>query len=45
MVGRSTLTLTTIGETPSPVTDFEFAFVTMDFLVGVLVFGMGHSHQ
>ncbi len=34
----STLTLTTIGETPWPETDFEFVFVTLDFLVGVLIF-------
>ncbi len=34
----STLTLTTIGETPWPYTNFEFVFVTLDFLVGVLIF-------
>ncbi|XP_053569573.1 cyclic nucleotide-gated olfactory channel [Bombina bombina] len=34
----STLTLTTIGETPPPVTDTEFLFVIFDFLVGVLIF-------
>jgi len=34
----STLTLTTIGETPQPVRDLEYLFVTVDFLVGVLVF-------
>ncbi|XP_071950004.1 cyclic nucleotide-gated channel alpha-3-like [Antedon mediterranea] len=34
----STLTLTTIGETPPPETDVEFAFVIVDFLVGVLIF-------
>ena len=34
----STLTLTTIGETPQPVKDVEFLFVTIDFLIGVLVF-------
>ena len=34
----STLTLTTIGETPQPVKDIEFLFVTFDFLIGVLVF-------
>ena len=34
----STLTLTTIGETPQPVQDVEYLFVTIDFLVGVLVF-------
>ena len=34
----STLTLTTIGETPQPEIDSEYLFVTIDFLVGVLVF-------
>ncbi|XP_077863386.1 cyclic nucleotide-gated channel alpha-3-like [Saccoglossus kowalevskii] len=34
----STLTLTTIGETPAPVMDVEYAFVIFDFLVGVLIF-------
>ncbi|KAF2361169.1 Cyclic nucleotide-binding domain, partial [Trinorchestia longiramus] len=34
----STLTLTTIGETPQPEMDFEYLFVTIDFLVGVLIF-------
>jgi len=34
----STLTLTTIGETPQPVQDVEYLFVTFDFLVGVLIF-------
>ena len=34
----STLTLTTIGETPWPATDIEYIFVTVDFLVGVLIF-------
>nr|AIT11916.1 cyclic nucleotide gated channel A alpha subunit [Platynereis dumerilii] len=34
----STLTLTTIGETPRPEKDGEFAFVVLDFLVGVLIF-------
>nr|ARF06956.1 cGMP-gated cation channel alpha-3 [Aptychotrema vincentiana] len=34
----STLTLTTIGETPPPVKDEEFLFVVIDFLVGVLIF-------
>ena len=34
----STLTLTTIGETPQPVQDIEYLFVTIDFLVGVLIF-------
>ena len=28
----STLTLTTIGETPAPVTNEQFLFVTIDFL-------------
>uniref|UniRef100_A0A674NPR4 Cyclic nucleotide gated channel subunit alpha 2 n=2 Tax=Takifugu rubripes TaxID=31033 RepID=A0A674NPR4_TAKRU len=34
----STLTLTTIGETPPPVRDEEFLFMIFDFLVGVLIF-------
>ncbi|KAJ3599730.1 hypothetical protein NHX12_033686 [Muraenolepis orangiensis] len=34
----STLTLTTIGETPPPVRDVEFVFVIADFLTGVLIF-------
>lgn len=34
----STLTLTTIGETPQPVQDVEYLFVTIDFLIGVLIF-------
>lgn len=34
----STLTLTTIGEVPGPVSDIEYVFVTLDFLVGVLIF-------
>uniref|UniRef100_A0A8C9S2Q6 Cyclic nucleotide gated channel subunit alpha 1 n=1 Tax=Scleropages formosus TaxID=113540 RepID=A0A8C9S2Q6_SCLFO len=34
----STLTLTTIGETPPPVRNSEFFFVVFDFLVGVLIF-------
>uniref|UniRef100_A0A8C6WF27 Cyclic nucleotide gated channel subunit alpha 3 n=1 Tax=Neogobius melanostomus TaxID=47308 RepID=A0A8C6WF27_9GOBI len=34
----STLTLTTIGETPPPVRDFEYFFVVADFLTGVLIF-------
>ncbi|NXA30929.1 CNG3 protein, partial [Eudromia elegans] len=34
----STLTLTTIGETPPPVRDSEYFFVVVDFLVGVLIF-------
>ena len=31
------LTLTTLGETPQPVQNSEYLFVTFDFLVGVLV--------
>ncbi|XP_069613916.1 cyclic nucleotide-gated channel alpha-3 isoform X1 [Ranitomeya imitator] len=34
----STLTLTTIGETPPPVKDIEYIFVVFDFLIGVLIF-------
>ena len=36
----STLTLTKIGETPQPMPDnnYELAFVTGDFLIGVLIF-------
>ncbi|KAM6220885.1 cyclic nucleotide-gated channel alpha-1 [Rhynchocyon petersi] len=34
----STLTLTTIGETPAPVKDSEYIFVVVDFLIGVLIF-------
>ena len=34
----STLTLTTIGETPRPEQDVEYLFVTVDFLIGVLIF-------
>ncbi|KAK6485304.1 cyclic nucleotide-gated cation channel alpha-3-like isoform X3 [Huso huso] len=34
----STLTLTTIGETPPPVKDVEYLFVVFDFLIGVLIF-------
>nr|XP_023656762.1 cyclic nucleotide-gated channel cone photoreceptor subunit alpha-like isoform X2 [Paramormyrops kingsleyae] len=34
----STLTLTTIGETPPPVRDVEYLFVVCDFLIGVLIF-------
>ncbi|KAM5145379.1 cyclic nucleotide-gated channel alpha-2 [Mantella aurantiaca] len=34
----STLTLTTIGDTPMPMTDAEYLFVIFDFLVGVLIF-------
>ncbi|KAM6323062.1 cyclic nucleotide-gated channel alpha-2-like [Podargus strigoides] len=34
----STLTLTTIGETPPPVRDEEYLFMIFDFLIGVLIF-------
>ncbi|KAI8431041.1 hypothetical protein MSG28_001112 [Choristoneura fumiferana] len=34
----STLTLTTIGETPQPEIDPEYLFVVADFLAGVLIF-------
>ena len=34
----STLTLTTIGETPRPAIDVEYLFVVIDFLIGVLIF-------
>ncbi|XP_077302148.1 cyclic nucleotide-gated ion channel subunit A [Arctopsyche grandis] len=34
----STLTLTTIGETPQPENDAEYLFVVADFLAGVLIF-------
>lgn len=34
----STLTLTTIGEVPGPNRDWEYVFVIVDFLVGVLIF-------
>lgn len=34
----STLTLTTIGETPTPENDPEYLFVVADFLAGVLIF-------
>ncbi len=34
----STLTLTTIGETPRPELDVEYLFVVVDFLIGVLIF-------
>lgn len=34
----STLTLTTIGETPQPEYDAEYLFVVADFLAGVLIF-------
>nr|XP_039264731.1 cyclic nucleotide-gated cation channel alpha-3-like [Styela clava] len=34
----STLTLTTIGETPMPDRDIEYLFQIFDFLIGVLIF-------
>ncbi len=34
----STLTLTTIGELPQPQTNVEYLFVTVDYLVGILMF-------
>ncbi|KAA3677709.1 cyclic nucleotide gated channel alpha 3 [Paragonimus westermani] len=34
----STLILTTIGETPKPVYNSEYIFITIDFLAGVLIF-------
>lgn len=34
----STLTLTTIGEVPTPERDIEYLFVVVDFLIGVLIF-------
>ncbi|XP_077321347.1 cyclic nucleotide-gated channel alpha-2-like isoform X2 [Lithobates pipiens] len=34
----STLTLTTIGNSPTPMTDTEYVFIVFDFLVGVLIF-------
>lgn len=34
----STLTLTTIGEVPPPHTNLEFIIVTLDYLIGVLLF-------
>ncbi|CAG0886608.1 unnamed protein product [Cyprideis torosa] len=34
----STLTLTTIGETPQPILDEEYLFTVIDFLIGVLIF-------
>lgn len=43
----STLTLTTIGETPTPENDAEYLFVVADFLAGVLIFAtiVGKIHQ
>uniref|UniRef100_A0A1I8F779 Ion_trans domain-containing protein n=1 Tax=Macrostomum lignano TaxID=282301 RepID=A0A1I8F779_9PLAT len=37
----STMILTTIGDVPRPVTDFEYAFMTWTFLVGVLILRWG----
>lgn len=34
----STLTLTTIGELPGPITDWEYVFVILNFLAGVFIF-------
>ena len=34
----STLTLTTIGELPKPITNAEYVFVTLDYLIGILMF-------
>ncbi|XP_044732623.1 cyclic nucleotide-gated cation channel subunit A-like [Chrysoperla carnea] len=34
----STLTLTTIGETPQPENDIEYLFVVCDFMAGILIF-------
>lgn len=34
----STLTLTTIGELPKPTANGEFIFVTVDYLIGILMF-------
>ena len=34
----STLTLTTIGELPVPQTNLEFLFVTINYLIGILLF-------
>ena len=33
----STLTLTTIGETPRPEQDIEYIFVVADFLIGYVI--------
>lgn len=35
---RSTLTLTTVGETPPPEIEAEFIFVIIDYMIGVLIF-------
>ena len=34
----STLTLTTIGELPEPCTNLEYIFMTIDYLIGILMF-------
>lgn len=34
----STLTLTTIGETPPPETEIEFVFVIVEYMIGILIF-------
>ena len=34
----SVLTLTTVGDVPGPVTDWEYFFVILDFLAGVMIF-------
>ena len=34
----STLTLTTIGETPPPEIEAEFIFVIFDYMIGILIF-------
>nr|XP_039268986.1 cyclic nucleotide-gated olfactory channel-like isoform X1 [Styela clava] len=34
----STITMTTIGETPTPEQDIEYVFQIFDFLIGVLIF-------
>lgn len=34
----STLILTTIAETPTPIQNYEFIFITLDLLAGVLIF-------
>lgn len=34
----STLQLTTLGEVPGPVLSIEFIFVSVDLMIGVLIF-------
>ena len=34
----SLLTLTTIGETPKPENDYEYSFMVVDFLIGIVIF-------